>query len=83
MALALAAEPLAAPSSVTLKPNAPLETADVPAVTCVLRFRTSSLCVLVQLLGFFSTLVPILRNMKGNLTVGEDSVFLIRACVCF
>lgn len=80
--LAPAIEPLAAPSSVTLKPNTALKTPDVPAVACVLQLRISYLCVLIQLLAFLFMLVSILRNMKGNLTIGEDSVFLIHACVC-
>ena len=44
MVLAPVIEPLAAPSSVTVKPNTPLKTADVPAVACVLQFRISYLC---------------------------------------
>lgn len=81
MVLALAVEPLAAPSSVTLKPNTPLKTADVPAVACVLQVRNSYLCVLLQLLGFFSVLVSILRNINGILTVGEGGVFP-HVCMC-
>lgn len=82
MALTLAIESLSVPSSVTLKPNTPLKTAGLPAVARVLQFRISYLCVLIQLLGFLFMLVPILRNMKRNLTVGEDSVFLVCACLC-
>lgn len=39
--LAPAIEPLSAPSSVTLKPNTHLKTADVLAVACFLQFRIS------------------------------------------
>lgn len=76
MALALAIEPLSVSSSVTLKPNTPLKTADLPTVACVLQFRISYLCVLIQLLGFLFMLVP-----SWNLTVGEDSVFSLM-CMC-
>lgn len=82
MVLAPDIELLAALSSATPKPNAPLKTAAVPAAACVLQCRISSLYAVIQLLGFFFVLVCILRNLKGNLTVGEDSVFLICACVC-
>lgn len=47
-----AIESLAPLYLVKLKPCIPLGAADVPTVACILQFRNSYLCVLVQLLIF-------------------------------
>lgn len=53
-----AIESLAPLYLVKLKPSIPLGAADVPTVACILQFRNSYLCVLVQLLIFFLCWCP-------------------------